>query len=86
MPIAQGRRGAPGVLAVPVRRFLTGKPFRSQKLSTLNTSFPVDIVVENVTEEFFAEPLLAAAPAGIDDLDFHVLNIPPKPARELRMR
>jgi hypothetical protein len=47
---------------------------------------PVDIVVENVTEDFFAEPLLAAAPAGIDDLDFHVLNIPPKPARELRMR
>jgi hypothetical protein len=47
---------------------------------------PADIVVENVPEDFFTEPVQAAAPAGSDDLDFHVLNIPRKPARELRMR
>ena len=34
--------------------------------------------------EAFSEPVLAAAPTGIDDLDFHVLNIPARTGRELR--
>src|SRR5262245_44315899 len=53
---------------------------------TVESVAPDDVIVENVREEFFDEPIQAAAPAGIDDLDFHALNIPPKPARELRMR
>jgi len=42
-----------------------------------------DLVVPHVPEDD-SEPVLAAAPAGLEDLDFHVLNIPPKSGRELR--
>jgi len=44
---------------------------------------PNGVVVPNSPEEFI-EPVLAAAPTGPDDLDFHLLNIPPKAGRELR--
>ena len=41
------------------------------------------VVVTNEPEDF-SEPVLAAAPAAVDELDFHLLNIPPRLGRELR--
>jgi hypothetical protein len=37
--------------------------------------------VQAAAPEAFGEMFLVAAPAGIDDLDFHVLNIPPRSGR-----
>lgn len=46
MPISTGRKGTPGVLALPGRRFLSGQPFRSRPLSTTTTIFLAETAVE----------------------------------------
>lgn len=51
MPIAQGAPGRPGVLAIPNRRFLRGKPFRSAPLSTRNDT------ITGVTRDSNGSPL-----------------------------
>lgn len=55
MPIAQGARGFRGVLAIPNRRFLKGKAFRSAPFSSRNNE------ISGVTKDSNGTPLAACA-------------------------